>query len=97
MSFKIIDNKLLKKYTKIWEIVSNLMNIEFVSEPIYDHNDKYIKLRIKSYGDKVNTSFLGNEIPKENASYKCWPLLMLDSLIIVNKKYYSETLLEECK
>ena len=25
MSFKVIDNKLLKKYTKIWE--SSLMNI----------------------------------------------------------------------
>ena len=27
MSFKDIDNKLLKKYTKIWERVSSLMKI----------------------------------------------------------------------
>ena len=27
MSFKVIDNKLLKKYNKIWEKVSSLMNI----------------------------------------------------------------------
>ena len=33
MSFKVRDNKLFKKYTKIWERVSNLMNIEFDSEP----------------------------------------------------------------
>ena len=26
MSFKVIDNKLLKKYNKIWERVSSLMN-----------------------------------------------------------------------
>ena len=32
MSFRVTD-KLLKKYTKIWKKVSNLMNIEFHSEP----------------------------------------------------------------
>ena len=39
MSFKAIDKKLLKKYIKIWESVSSLMNIEFDSEPVYDDND----------------------------------------------------------
>ena len=43
MSFKVSDNRLLKKYNKIWERVSNLMNIEFDSEPIYGDIDKYIK------------------------------------------------------
>ena len=32
MSFKVGDNKLLKKYNKIWGKNSNLMNIEFDSE-----------------------------------------------------------------
>ena len=36
-------------------------------------------------------------IPKENTSYKCFSLIMLDSVIRVNKKYYPQTLLEECK
>ena len=31
MSFKVSDNKLLKRYTKIVERVSNLMNIKFDS------------------------------------------------------------------
>ena len=57
MSFKVNDNRLLKKYTKIWGKVSILMNIEFYSEPVYCDNDKYIKAKIKSYGDKVNTIF----------------------------------------
>ena len=43
MSFKVIDNKLLKEYTKIWEKVSNLVNIKIDSEPVYADNDKYIK------------------------------------------------------
>ena len=37
-----MTNKLLKKYTKIWERVSSLINIEFDSEPAYGDNDKYI-------------------------------------------------------
>ena len=37
--------------------VSILMNIEFDSEPVCGDNDKYIKAKIKSYGDKVNTKF----------------------------------------
>ena len=42
---KAIDNKLLKKYTKIWEKV--LVNIEFDSEPVFGDNDKYIKTKIR--------------------------------------------------
>ena len=40
MSFKVTDDKLLKKSIKIWERVSNLMNIEFDCEPVYGDNDK---------------------------------------------------------
>ena len=46
VSSEVIDNKLLKKYTKIWERVSILMNIEFDSEPVYGDNHKYIKTKI---------------------------------------------------
>ena len=67
MCFKLNDNKLLKKYTKIWERARNLMNIKFDSEPVYGDNDTYIKTKIMSYGDKINTNFQGKEIPKENA------------------------------
>ena len=41
------------------------------SEPVYGDNDKYIKIKIKSYEDKINTNFLGKKIQKEDASYKC--------------------------
>ena len=45
MYFKVIDKTLLKKYIRIWERVSSLMNIEFDSEPVYGDNDKYIKTK----------------------------------------------------
>ena len=97
MSFKVDDNKLLKKYNQIWKKVSNLMNIEFDSEPVYGDNDKYIETKIKMYQDRVNTNFQGKKVPKENASYTCLSLIMLDSVIRVNRKYYPQTLWKSVK
>ena len=97
MSFKVSDNKLLKKYNKTWEKISNLMNIEFDSEPVHGDNDKYIKTKIKIYKDRVNTNFQGKKVPKENTSYKFPSLIMLDSFIRLNKKYYPQIFLKDCK
>ena len=87
----------MKKYNRIWEIISNSLNIEFDSESVYGDNDIYIKTKIKMYEDRVNTDFQGKEVPKEDASYKCLSLIVLDFVIRVSKNYYPQTLLEECK
>ena len=97
MSFKIADYNLFIKYAKIWEQVSNLTNIDFDSEPVYGDTDKHKKTKIKMYEDKMNTNFQGKEVPKEIDSYDCLSLIILYSLIRVNKKYYPQTFLEECK
>ena len=39
MSCKFSDNRLLKKYTKMWERVNNLLSKEFDSEPVSGDND----------------------------------------------------------
>ena len=85
MSFKVSDNKLLKKYNKMWEKSSNLLNIEFDSQRVYGDGDKYIKTKIKMYVDRVNTNFQGKKGPKENASYKFLSLIML---IIIHKHFW---------
>ena len=36
-------------------------------------------------------------MPKEKASYKYLSIIMLDSVVKVKKKYYPQTLFEECK
>ena len=41
------------------------MNIEFESEAVYGDDDKYIKTKIKSYGNKANTNFQGKKHPKK--------------------------------
>ena len=73
------------------------MNIEFDSKPVYGDGDKYIKTKIKMYGGRVNANFQGKKVSKENALCKYLSLIILDSVIRVNKKYYPQTLLEECK
>ena len=73
------------------------MSKNFDSEPVYGDNGKYIKTKIKSSDDKINTNFQVKKIPKENASYKCLSLIMLDSVIRANKNFYLQTLLEEWK
>ena len=94
MSFKAIYNK----YTQIWKKVKNLLNIKFDEEPVYGDNDKYTKTKIKKlYGVKINTNFWGTKVPKQDAVYKGLSLIILDSVVRVNKKHFPQTLLEECK
>ena len=97
MSFIVKNKQLLKKYTKIWEKIEGLMKINFESKPVYGDHDKYIETKIKMYGGSVITNFHNKKIPKEKAPCKCLSIIMADLVIRVNKKYYPQTLLEECK
>ena len=97
MSLRVNDEELFKKYNKIWEKVEKLMRIDFESKPVYGDDDKYIKTKIKIYADNMITNFHNKKMPKEKAPCKCLSIIMLDSVIKANKKYYPQTFLEECK
>ena len=43
------------------------------------------------------TKFHNKKMPKEKAPCKYLSIIMLDSVIKANKKYYPQTLLEKCK
>ena len=43
------------------------------------------------------TNFHKKKMPKEKAPCKFLSIIMLDSVIKANEKYYPQTLLEECK
>ena len=64
------------------------MTIKFDIEPVYADSDKYIKTKMKFFGDKIKTNFQGKKVSKENVSYQSLLLTMLDFFIRVNKKYY---------
>ena len=97
MSFKVNDKQLLKNYNRIWEKIENLMRIDFESRPVYGNDDKYIKTKIKIYAKNIVTNFHNKKMPKEKTPCKCLSIIMIDSVIKVNKKYYPQMLLEECK
>ena len=65
MSFLIKDDKLFKKYNEICEKVQNSIEKEFNSKPIY--NEKYLKAKIKSCNEKINTNFHNSKIPRESS------------------------------
>ena len=97
MSFIVKDKKLLKSYTKIWETIEGLMKINFESKPVYGEDVKYIKTKIKAHAGTIITNFHNKKMSKEKAPCKCLSIIMINSVIKENKKYYPQTLLEECK
>ena len=88
MSFIVKDKQLLKKYTKIWETIEGLMKITFESKPVYGEDVKYIKTKIKTYAGSIITNFHNKKMPKEKAPCKCLSIIMIDSVIKANKKYF---------
>ena len=96
MSFKISDKQLFKKCSQIWKKVEKLLKIEFDSKPVYGDDDKYIKAKIKIYPGSMTTNFHNKKMPKEKAPCKCLSIIIIDFVIKANKKYYPQTLLEEC-
>ena len=73
------------------------MKIHFESKPVYGDDDKYLKTKIKIYADSIVTNFHNEKISKEKLPCKCLSIIILDSVIKANKKYYPQTFLEECK
>ena len=71
------------------------MKTDSESKPVYD--DEYIKTKIKIHANSIITNFHNKEMPKEKEPCKCLSIIMIDSVIKANKKYYPQTLLEECK
>ena len=94
MAFTISDNELLKKYNQIWKRIEKLLKIKFDNKPVYGDDEKYIKTKIKTYGDRVITNFHSKKTPKEKAPCKYLLIIMLDSLIKAKKKNYPQTLLK---
>ena len=99
MSFLTDNNEFLERYTKIWEKISDLIDKKFDSDPVY--NNKYINTKIRSYNNDIMTNFYdidnkNNKLPEKNKPCRCMSLISLESIIKINKKYYPQTLLQEC-
>ena len=94
-SFLMKDDELLEKYNEFWEKVSKSIKKEFDSEPVY--TEKYLKITIKCYNGKINTTFYNNEIPKEDSQCICLSVILIDSVCRAGSNYYPQVFLEEWK
>ena len=74
--------------------VKNSLKKEFDSEPVY--NEKYLKAKIKSYNDKINTNFPDNKIPGKDSQFICLSVMLTDSVFRADEIYYHQVLLEDC-
>ena len=71
--------------------------INFESKLVYGDHDKYIKTKVKIYAGSIITNFHSIKMSKEKVPCKFLSIMMTDSVIKASKKYYPQTLLEECK
>ena len=77
------------------KIIKNTIKEEFYSEPVY--YQRYLKVKRKSYNEKINTNFCNNKIPKEGSQFTCLSVILFDSVFRTGKTYYNQVFLEECK
>ena len=95
MLFKIEDEDVYLKYNEIWNKIKSILNVKFHSQPIYD--DKYIKTKVTTFNNSINTLFSGDEIPKERIHYVYISPICIDSVLKRDKETYPQIYLEQCK
>ena len=61
---------------------------------IYD--DRYIKDKIRTYGDEVYTNFNSLNLPENGAECESYTNISVDLLLVYEKKYYLQIYLDNC-
>ena len=90
----IKDDKVCKKYSKIWYVIKDKLGIKFHSKPVCEQ--KYLKAKLREFDGVIKTNFLGNDVPKENMHYTCIACITIDSVLTIDKKNNPQVYLEEC-
>ena len=83
-----------KMWYHIGAKIEDLKNTELNDLPVY--YDRYIKTKIRTYGDKVYTKFRGLNMPEDDIECESFAIISIDSLIIYENKYYLQVYLENC-
>ena len=85
------DEKIYKKYNKIWEVIRNLLKIDFTVNPVRD--DIYLVAKLKIFNGINRTTFSNNAIPIKKNHYICIPVIDIDSVLKIDKKAYPQAYL----
>ena len=95
MTFVTDDEKIYEKYNEIWEVIRNLLKIDFTVGPVRD--DIYLVAKLKIFNKINRTTFNNNNyIPMERNHYICIPVIDIDSVIKIDKRAYTQAYLEQC-
>ena len=84
ISFVVKNDDVLDKYNEILDNIKETLTIKFHNVPAYD--EKYIKNKVREFNDVIKTSFLSDEMPKENEHYTCIGCVTNDSVMRIEKK-----------
>ena len=82
----------LFKVKAIWANFEDFKNKELNASSVYD--DRYIKTKIRAYGDNVYTNFRGLNVQEEDIECKSVTVISIDSLLEYENKSYLEVHLE---
>ena len=92
---KIEDDEVYVKYNSIWNKIKKLLGgVKLSSDVIYD--DQYIKTKVQTF-KIVKTLFSDDIIPEERVECECIPCISVDSVLKIEKKWYLQVYLEQCK
>ena len=94
MSFQIDNEKLLGRYKAIWTMIEDLKNIKLNALPVYD--DKLMKTKTRTFGDKVHTNFRGLNVPEDDKEWESFTVISINSLLVYDKEYFLQVYLENC-
>ena len=95
MSLKIEDGNVLVKYNKIWNKIKKMLSIKFHNQPASE--EKYVKTKVKTFGEVVNAFFSDDNIPKEGIHHICLTVICINSVMKIDKTNYYQVYLEQCK
>ena len=75
----------------------NLIRKKIDNKPFYGNDDNnYIKTKIKTFKDSIITNFHNKKVRQEKIPHKYLSIIVSDSVIKTDNKYYPQTFLEEC-
>ena len=83
--------KINKKYKTTWTKIEDLKNIELNALLFYD--DRYIKTKIRTYGDKVYNNVCGLNVSENDIEYESFTVISIYYFLVYENKYYLQVYL----
>ena len=83
MTFVTDDEKIYEKYNEIWEVIRNLLKVDFTVGPVRD--DIYLVAKLKIFNKINRTTFNNNFIHIERNHCICIPAIDIDSVLQIDK------------